>query len=45
MYLDKTKFTIEGLDRRKTSRPTTFAMLTHYRSFRIIRHGNVRILK
>ena len=45
MYLDKTNSTIEGLDRRKTSRPTTYAMLTHFRSVQIIRYDDVRMLK
>jgi len=45
MFLEKTDSTIEGLNRRKTTRPTTYAMLTHFRSVQIIRHGNVRILK
>lgn len=45
MYLDQTNSSIEGLDRRKTSRPTTYAMTTHFRSVQIIRYGNVRMLK
>jgi len=45
MYLDQTKATINGLDRRKTSRPTTYTMLTDFRSVQITRHDNDRILK
>lgn len=45
MYLDKTKSTIEGLDRRKTNRPTSYVLTTKFRYVQIIRCGNIRMLK
>ena len=45
MYLDKTQSTIEGLDRRKTSRPTSYVLTTHFHNVQIIRCGNIRMLK
>ncbi len=45
MYLDKTQSTIEGLDRRKTSRPTSYVLTTKFHNVQIIRCGNIRMLK
>lgn len=44
-YLDKTNSTLEGLDRRKTNRPTPYMMTTKFRNVLILRSGQSRILK
>ncbi|MEW6260509.1 MAG: hypothetical protein AB1547_11485 [Thermodesulfobacteriota bacterium] len=44
MYLDKTQSIIEGLDRRKTNRPTSYVLTTKFRYVQIMRCGNIRML-
>lgn len=44
-YLAETNSTIEGLDRRKTNRPTSYAMTTKFRKILILKVGQERILK
>jgi len=44
-YLEKTNSTLEGLDRRKTNRPTSYMMTTKFRNVLILSSGQSRILK
>jgi transposase len=44
-HLEKTKSTIEGLDRRTTTRPTSYMMTTKFKHILILKAGQSRILK
>jgi len=44
-HLKETGSTIEGLDRRKTNRPTSYAMTTKFKNVLILKAGQARILK
>lgn len=44
-HLEETGSTIEGLDRRKTNRPTSYAMTTKFSNVLILKAGQSKILK
>jgi transposase len=44
-HLEENNSSIEGLNRRKTTRPTSYAMTTKFRSILILKVGQFRMLK
>jgi transposase len=45
LHLEKTNSTLEGLDRRKTTRPTSYMMTTKFTNILILKVGQSRMLK
>ncbi len=45
LSLQNTKRTVEGWDGRKTSRPTTFMMITKFTRLTVVHAGDVRVVK
>ncbi|MCJ7595339.1 MAG: IS1634 family transposase [Desulfobacterales bacterium] len=44
-HLEKTNSTIEGLDRKKTNRPTSYIMTTKFTNILILKVGQARLMK